>query len=85
MGDEEGEFEEEVGDVRVFEYEDYRGHWIEVVTEFEQFSNDPFTWRVEVPEQVDTSEEGVIRLQRYTDAHFSIESDELYEWFTSEE
>nr|WP_289038086.1 hypothetical protein [uncultured Allobacillus sp.] len=88
MGDGEGEFEEEVGHVRVFEYEGTYNqepmHYYQVRTEHEHFSKEGRTWRVR-EDQLDTSVEGVIRLEKLTGAHFSIESDELYDWFTSGE
>lgn len=76
-------FTTEVGNLYVYEHEDIRGTWVGVYSEYEHFTTDPFTWRTEL-DMVDTSVDGVIRLEQPAGSYFSIESQELYDWFTGQ-
>ncbi|GGA64580.1 hypothetical protein [Ornithinibacillus halotolerans] len=77
MGEADGVFEEKVGDIRVVEDAD---GWLRVYTEHEYFASESQMWRVKAS-SVDTSVEGIVRLNKTLGPYLSIESNALYDWF----
>src|SRR5690606_21386645 len=77
MGEADGVFEEKVGDIRVVEDAD---GWLRVYTEHEYYASESQRWRVKAS-SVDTSVEGIIRLDKTLGPYLSIESNALYDWF----
>jgi len=84
MGDDnpDGEFETKVGDLRIAEYSDDRGDWIQVYTEYEYYASETHMWRVK-QESIDLSTPGVFKLAKSNKPHLTIESQELYDFFSN--
>ncbi|WP_042225074.1 hypothetical protein [Oceanobacillus manasiensis] len=81
VGEGNGEFESRVGNVTIREYEQGGTTWFRIYTDHEYFASESQMWRVS-DSSIDTSVKGKIKFPKLTGAHFTIESDALYNWFT---
>ncbi|WP_449620324.1 hypothetical protein [Robertmurraya sp. Marseille-Q9965] len=79
MGEGTGEFEQKVGNLKIIESVDGKTTWYRVYTDKEYYASETQIWRVS---EVDTSVNGVFRLNKINGPYLSIESQELYNWFT---
>ncbi len=81
MGEEDEEFKEKVGDLRIVESVDDNGEtWYRVYSENEYFASENQMWRVR-DSSVDASTNGVLLFDKTLAPYLSIESQVLYDWF----
>ncbi len=79
VGDGSGDFEEKVGNFKIVENVEGSTTWYRLYTEKEYYASESQVWRVD---NVDTSIDGTITLKRANNTFLTIQSKELYKWFT---
>lgn len=80
MGDGNGEFEKKVGNFTITESQEGGNTWYKVVTDHEYYAG-PKVWKL-TADRVNTSQAGVIDFRKDTNVYLTIESQQLYKWFT---
>jgi len=81
MGDEKGNFENNVGNFTVTTEFTNGVKYYRVITEKEYYASKTQLWRVNA-ERVDTTVKGTIKFPGILGDYLLIESDQLYDWFT---